>query len=77
MWELGQLMQFWGTLAVVIVLAYIGQCNGETEDQSGSQKYKIEGKVIVPFTADQDWITTSRILVDGGELLGFLRYVLR
>jgi len=73
MWEFSQILQSWVTLVVFIGLLYIGKCTGETTETTDSQKYKIEGKVIVPFTADQDWITTSRILVDGGDLLGFLR----
>ncbi len=45
---------------------------GEVEEIPGTQKYKIEGKVTVPFTTDQDWISNTRILVDGGQHIGFL-----
>ena len=39
----------------------------------GIQKFKIDGKVTVPFSNDQDWLSTTRILVDGGEFVGFLK----
>ena len=49
--------------------------NSELEEVQGSGRHQIEGKVTVPFTNDQDWVAATRILVDGGEYLGFLKYV--
>ncbi len=47
-------------------------CTTEGEETTGTQKYRIEGKVSVPFTTDQEWITNTRIMVDGGQHIGFL-----
>ena len=49
----------------------------ESEELLNQQYFKIEGKVIVPFTStgDKDWLTNTKVLVDGGQHLGFLRLV--
>ncbi len=52
------------------VLQVIGTTEGE--ESTGAQKYRIEGKVSVPFTTDQEWITNTKIMVDGGQHIGFL-----
>lgn len=36
-------------------------------------KHVIEGKVVPPEIATSEWLTSTRILVNGGEQLGFLR----
>ena len=59
-------------LAVFSIFLVSG-CNSESEDNNGLSRYKVDGKVVVPFTADQEWIGNTRILVDGGEFLGFLK----
>ena len=43
------------------------------EEDTGKNIFQIDGKVVVPFTNDQDWMQSTRILVDGGEYLGFLK----
>ena len=51
--------------------------DGEEGGYDGSQRYKIEGKITIPFTNDQDWlsmIAITRVILDGGHFLGFLRY---
>lgn len=40
---------------------------------SSPQLFTIEGKVAIPQSLEMDWIVNSRILVDGGKYLGFLR----
>lgn len=52
---------------------FIPGVSSDGEENSGNQKYKIDGKVAVPFTNDQEWLTSTRILVDGGEYIGFLK----
>ncbi|KAH8026892.1 hypothetical protein HPB51_026227 [Rhipicephalus microplus] len=37
------------------------------------EKHVIEGKVVPPEIATSEWLTSTRILVNGGEQLGFLR----
>ena len=47
----------------------------DTDDVVSNQKFKIEGKVVIPSNADPSFVTTTRVLVDGGEYLGFLKLV--
>ena len=43
------------------------------EVQNGNQKYRVDGTVSVPFTVDQSWTADTRVIVDGGLRLAFLR----
>lgn len=49
---------------------------GDDGGSSGvaSQRFLVEGKVSIPFTADQEWVPATRVVLDGGQYLGFLRY---
>jgi len=48
--------------------------NGDIEESTNTNNlYKIEGKVSVSLSNDPEWVGTSRVLVDGGEYLGFLK----
>uniref|UniRef100_A0A0K8RMC8 Putative secreted salivary protein n=1 Tax=Ixodes ricinus TaxID=34613 RepID=A0A0K8RMC8_IXORI len=38
-----------------------------------SDRHVIEGKVVPPEVASPEWLTSTRILVNGGEQLGFLK----
>ncbi|RXN06366.1 ER membrane complex subunit 7 [Labeo rohita] len=40
---------------------------------SNGDRFKIEGRAIVPGVKTQDWISTARILVEGEEYVGFLK----
>ena len=47
------------------------------EGLSGSQKYRVDGTVSIPlFTFDQSWTANTRVMVDGGQRLAFLRLAL-
>ena len=37
------------------------------------QFFTVEGKVAIPQSLDLEWIPQTRILVDGGKYLGFLK----
>ncbi|XP_062324198.1 ER membrane protein complex subunit 7 [Osmerus eperlanus] len=41
--------------------------------QANGDRFKIEGRAIVPGVKTQDWISTARVLVEGEEYVGFLR----
>lgn len=41
--------------------------------QPNGDRFKIEGRAIVPGTKTQDWASAARVLVDGEEHIGFLR----
>ena len=64
-------------LSILLLLAFcLGNYHlGDCETQP-SAKFRIAGKVSVPSTVNQDWVSTTRVLVDGGRHLGFLRYIL-
>uniref|UniRef100_A0A3Q1C352 Endoplasmic reticulum membrane protein complex subunit 7 n=1 Tax=Amphiprion ocellaris TaxID=80972 RepID=A0A3Q1C352_AMPOC len=41
--------------------------------QPNGDRFKIEGRAIVPGIKTQDWVSTARVLVEGEEYVGFLR----
>ncbi|XP_051981007.1 ER membrane protein complex subunit 7-like [Xyrauchen texanus] len=40
---------------------------------SNGERFKIEGRAIVPGVKTQEWISTARVLVEGEEYVGFLK----
>ncbi|CAL1538957.1 unnamed protein product [Lymnaea stagnalis] len=44
----------------------------EIDDYNDKPEFKIEGKVYIS-SKDKEWTLNSRVLVDGGEYLGFVR----
>jgi len=60
-------------------LAFTNVCCGtldNDEGQNGNQKYRVDGSVSVPFIVDQSWTANTRVIVDGGQRLAFLRFAL-
>lgn len=41
--------------------------------QPNGDRFKIEGRAIVPGVKTQDWVSAARVLVEGEEYVGFLR----
>lgn len=41
--------------------------------QPNGDRFKIEGRAIVPGIKTHDWVSTARVLVDGEEYIGFLK----
>ena len=62
----------WLFLFVTSLLIFV-KATSDSEESPGTLKYKIDGKVSVPFSNDQEWLSTTRIMVDGGEFVGFLK----
>ena len=58
-------------LLVFLLILCVGKISTDTEESD--QLYKLDGKVSVPFQSDPDWIASTRILVDGGQYLGFVK----
>lgn len=48
-----------------------------SSSQANGDRFKIEGRAIVPGIKSQEWVSSSRVLVEGEEYVGFLRYVLK
>lgn len=49
------------------------KCETSGEDDGGSGKYAIEGTVHVPHDYSKNWQSDTRIHVNGGDFLGFLK----
>ncbi|XP_019374515.1 PREDICTED: ER membrane protein complex subunit 7 [Gavialis gangeticus] len=49
-----------------------GEAPGGASPGSG-ERFKIEGRAVVPGVKPQDWIAAARVLVDGEEHVGFLK----
>lgn len=60
---------------VTLVVAVVATAAAAADSDQGQspQFFTIEGKVAIPQSLNFDWITQSRILVDGGKYLGFLK----
>jgi len=57
----------------ILLIFFCSQCFAELEEINTNNRFKIEGKVVVPFTSDSDWIGSTTVLVDGGAFLGFVK----
>lgn len=64
------------TLFIVVLLAVLNViiCQ-EISDLEGTGLFRIDGKVDLVSHRDKEWLTSTRVLVDGGEFVGYLRYV--
>jgi len=61
-------------LCTVITFTSFAESVLENDEAVGNgNRYKIEGTVSVPHTNDQSWFTNTRIMVNGGQHLAFLR----
>jgi len=64
--------------SVFSMFVFVSFCGCQSEDSISSaqsvfsQRFKLEGKVAVPG-ASEEWISSVRILVDGGQYLGLLK----
>ncbi|XP_064481933.1 endoplasmic reticulum membrane protein complex subunit 7-like [Ornithodoros turicata] len=54
----------------IVLCTFIGICNA---GEISYERQAIDGKVIPPDVATPEWLTSTKILVNGGEYLGFLR----
>uniref|UniRef100_F7AME9 Apoptosis and caspase activation inhibitor n=1 Tax=Equus caballus TaxID=9796 RepID=F7AME9_HORSE len=73
----------WGFFFVLLLLlsgdVQSSEVPGATAEGSGGSgvgigdRFKIEGRAVVPGVKPQDWISAARVLVDGEEHVGFLK----
>jgi len=67
-----------GIYAIFVVFVFVSCCNSQSEDSKSAAesnligRFKLEGKVTVPG-ASEEWMSSIRILVDGGQYLGLLK----
>jgi len=64
-------LKFW-ICTVFWTFVFINCCCCQSEDSVAGQRFELEGKVAVPG-ASEDWMSSVRILVDGGQYLGLLK----
>lgn len=62
---------------IVLQSAFVLSCcslESEPGPSAGNgDRFKIEGRAIVSGVKAQDWVSLARVLVEGGEYIGFLR----
>ena len=46
---------------------------GVSVQQPNGDRFKIEGRAVVPGVKTQDWVSSARIFVEGEEFVGFVR----
>ncbi|XP_003282333.2 ER membrane protein complex subunit 7 [Nomascus leucogenys] len=73
----------WGFFPILLLLlsgnVQSSEVPGAAAEGSGGtgvgigDRFKIEGRAIVPGVKPQDWISAARVLVDGEEHVGFLK----
>ncbi|XP_013410180.1 ER membrane protein complex subunit 7 [Lingula anatina] len=56
---------------LVVTLLILVQC--WAEDVVNNQKFKIDGKVTIPSNVEREWVSSTRVTVDGGQYIGFLK----
>ncbi|XP_076467917.1 endoplasmic reticulum membrane protein complex subunit 7-like [Babylonia areolata] len=62
-------------LFVIVSLTY-GRCSEvvlDAAERNNLHGYTIEGKAYVSSTREKDWVSNTRVLVEGGKYRGFLR----
>lgn len=73
----------WGFFSILLLLlsrdAHSSEVPGAAAEGPGGSgvglgdRFKIEGRAVVPGVKPQDWISAARVLVDGEEHVGFLK----
>lgn len=74
----------WDLLCALLLLQLVGRARSSeapgasAEGSAGlgvglGDRFKIEGRAVVPGVKPQDWISAARVLVDGEEHVGFLK----
>lgn len=64
---------FTALFAVSCAYSDIESGPGNSVTQTNGDRFKIEGRAVVPGMKAQDWISTARVLVEGEEYIGFLK----
>lgn len=62
--------------AIVVASCFTDMDSGPSagvSTQPNGDRFKIEGRAIVPGVKTQDWVSAARVLVEGEEYVGFMR----
>ncbi len=62
-------------LPLLLVLVTASSCHSASEDEEPETValFKIEGKVIPPEQKPRDWAWDTKIMVDGGRKIGYVK----
>lgn len=55
------------------ILVFSPISGDDSIDTEGADRFKIEGKVTLTDARNSDWLGVTRVLVDGGDYIGYLR----
>jgi len=66
-------MEIFAGFAVGLLIQLTVASSELEEGAVSGQRFVVEGKVTIPYTTDQDWVATTRVVLDGGLYLGFLK----
>lgn len=58
---------------ILCIFCLLCIARGDSEEIFEFQRYSIEGKVLLPFPNEQEWISSTKVIADGGRYLGFLK----
>lgn len=58
---------------VVLFLVVIVSGDNSNEEEEETVRHKIEGKILIHGMKQGDWIAQSKVLVDGGKFIAFLK----
>ncbi|KAL8605193.1 hypothetical protein ACOMHN_031134 [Nucella lapillus] len=67
------IQQFFQILICVLLFSFHFGCDAETVEGSEKTNFKIDGRVFVTSSKEKDWVSATRVLIDGGKFRGFLR----
>ena len=67
------IQQFFLTLFCFLLLSLHFGKGADIIEAPDKTNFRIDGKVYVTSSKDKDWVSNTRILVEGGKYRGFLR----
>ena len=57
----------------LVCLALLGLARGQEVDELENSVYKLEGKVVPPDQRPKDWFWKTKVVVEGGVKVGFVK----
>lgn len=63
----------WVTLSLLTVISNALDDTNDIIELENSDRFKIEGNVDLVSAKDKEWLSWTRVLVDGGDYIGLLR----
>lgn len=67
------IQQFFQILFCFLLFSLHFGSGAETIEAPNKNSFRIDGKVYVTSSKDKDWVSNTRVLIEGGKYRGFLR----